>query len=91
MCCKRPSNIKEYYRKLKGTEFEAKAADLYEKYLRDFLRQSASRSTYQSFCRMLKGYGRDCGRETAERLADELRSEYYRRPAFIDELNRAGF
>ena len=60
-------------------------------WLSDFLRQSASRSTYQSFCRMLKGYGRDCGRETAERLADELRSEYYRRPAFIDELNRAGF
>ncbi|MGN0619298.1 MAG: hypothetical protein ACI4J7_09790 [Ruminiclostridium sp.] len=91
LCCKYPSNITEYYRKLKGTEFEDKAADLYEKYLRNFLRQSASRSTYQSFCRMLKGYAKDCGRENAKRLADNLRNEYYRRPAFIDELNRAGF
>lgn len=91
LCCKRASKITEYYTKLKGTEFEEKGLALYEKYLRNYISQASTRSAYQSFCRLLTNYAYTCGKKEAMLLADDLRNEYCRRPAFIDELNRAGF
>lgn len=91
LCCDRPDKITEYFLKLKGTEFEEKGIALYEKYLRSYIENSSKRSAYQSFCWKLKKFAKDCGRRKAQTLADDLRSEYYRRPAFLDELNNAGF
>lgn len=91
LCCKYADKITDHFKKLKGTEFEEKALSLYEKYLQRKIENAGTRSSYKLFCQLLKGYSHDCGKKKARSLADKLREEYCRRPAFLDELNKAGF
>lgn len=91
LCCEKAYKIAEHFTKLKSTEFEEKALDMYEKYLLREIEQAGTRTSYKLFCQMLKDYSRDCGKKKANSLAQRLREEYCRRPAFLDELNKAGF
>ena len=90
-CCKYPQKIFAYYEQLKGTAFQEQAEDLYEQLIRDAGEIVSSRSAYVELCDRLKKFSVDCSMERAAVIAKDFRFLYHRRPAFMNELTKAGF
>lgn len=90
-CCKYPQKILVYYEKLKGTPFQKQTEDLYEQWIRDAGEIASSRSAYAELCDRLKKFSVDCGAERAAVIAKDFRFLYHRKPAFMNELTKAGF
>lgn len=91
LCCKFPSKISCYYEKLKTTEFMQKSKNLYEQYIRNNGEQASNRSDYALLCKQLKKFSIECDPELALKIAADFRQLYRRKPAFMDELTKAGF
>lgn len=91
LCCKFPSKIVSYYAKLKATDFKEQSKNLYEQYIRNEGERISTRSEYADFCKALKKFSDSCDSALARKIALHFREEYRRRPAFIDELTKAGF
>lgn len=91
LCCKFPSKIVSYYAKLKATDFKEQSKNLYEQYIRNEGERISTRSEYTDFCKALKKFSDNCDSTLAREIALYFREEYRRRPAFIDELTKAGF
>lgn len=90
-CCKFPSKISCYYKKLKKTEFMEQSKNLYEQYIRDSGEKASNRSEYAVLCKQLKNFSMECDSELALKIAADFRELYRRKPAFMDELTKAGF
>ena len=57
-----------------------------------FMKTIASgRSEYSELCDRLKKFSVDCGSERAAVIAKDFRFLYHRKPAFMNELTKAGF
>ena len=52
---------------------------------------TSSRSAYAELCDCLKKFSVDCGAERAAVIAKDFRFLYHRKPAFMNELTKAGF
>ncbi len=91
LCCKFPSKIVSYYAKLKATDFKEQSKNLYEQYIRNEGERISTRSEYADFCKALKKFSDNCDSVLARKIALYFQEEYRRRPAFIDELTKAGF
>lgn len=91
LCCKSPAKITCYYEKLKTTEFKEQSKNLYEQYIRNEGEQTTNRSEYAVLCGKLKKFSMECDPELAVKIAADFRELYRRRPAFMDELTKAGF
>lgn len=91
LCCKSPAKITCYYDKLKATEFGEQSKNLYEQYIRNAGEQVSNRSEYAALCEKLKIFSKKCDAELAKQIASDFRELYRRRPAFMDELTKAGF
>lgn len=90
-CCKFPDKITCYYEKLKTTEFKEKSRNLYEQYIRNEGEKASGRSEYASLCKKLKDFSVKCDTELAKKIVSDFRELYRRKPAFMDELKKAGF
>ncbi len=91
LCCKFPDKISCYYEKLKTTEFMEQSKSLYEQYIRDNGERASNRSEYAVICKQLKKFSMECDSELALKIAADFRELYRRKPAFMDELTKAGF
>lgn len=61
---------------------------LYEKYIESEASMSSNRKQYKGVCKLIKSYKKVFGDSNAKRLINNLRAEYERRPAFLDELSK---
>lgn len=91
LCCKSPNKISCYYEKLKTTEFKEQSKNLYEQYIRHEGELASTRSEYAALCQRLKKFSMECDTEIAVKIAADFRQLYRRKPAFMDELTKAGF
>lgn len=91
LCCKTPSKISYCYEMLKATEFMEQSKKLYEKLIRDNGEQASNRSEYAVLCKQLKKFSMECDLKLALKIAADFRELYRRKPAFMDELTKAGF
>lgn len=91
LCCKSPAKITYYYEKLKATEFKDQSKNLYEQYIRNEGARASNRSEYAVLCEKLKIFSMKCDARLAKQIASDFRELYRRKPAFMDELTKAGF
>lgn len=91
LCCDSPHKICGYYHYLKDSCFASKGIILYEQYIRTEAEQASTRSEYASVCKYLKKFSSECNKDTAKSIAGDFKELYRRKPAFIDELKKAGF
>lgn len=91
LCCKFPDKICYYYKKLKITEFKEQSKSLYEQYIRKEGEIASNRSEYATLCKQLKKFSMECDSELAVKISADFRQLYHRKPAFMDELTKAGF
>lgn len=89
--CKSPAKITYYYEKLKATEFKDQSKNLYEQYIRNEGARASNRSEYAVLCEKLKIFSMKCDARLAKQIASDFRELYRRKPAFMDELTKAGF
>lgn len=84
------SLLDEYF-KLLAKDFKPRFLELYQICLRREMERAGNRSDYQRLCRYLNTLMKLGGAAEARQLAAEWRSAYLRRPALLDELNKAGW
>ena len=89
-CEKDPSELWLYFGALKSSPFAERATELYEDWIWEEADAAANRSEYAAVCRKLKKFSENSP-IAARVLAQELREKFPRRPAFQDELKKAGF
>lgn len=89
-CEKDPSELWLYFGALKSSPFAEQATELYKDWIWEEADAAANRSEYAAVCRKLKKFSEDSP-IAARVLAQELREKFPRRPAFQDELKKAGF
>ena len=65
--------------------------NLYEQYIRDSGEKASNRSEDAVLCKQLKNFSMECDSELALKIAADFRELYRRKPAFMDELTKAGF
>ena len=80
-----------YYDKLKTTEFEEQSKNFYEQYIQNEGAQASNRCEYADICEKLKIFSKKCDARLAKQIASDFRELYRRKPAFMDELSKAGF
>ncbi|MDE7363327.1 MAG: SWIM zinc finger family protein [Ruminococcus sp.] len=90
-CCEYSIKISYYYEKLKTTEFKEQSKNLYEKYIRNEGNRASTCSEYAILCEKLKKFSKECGTELTVKVVADFRELYRRKPAFMDELTKAGF
>lgn len=90
-CTDYPYKISELYYRLNGTVYEEQTKEIYKKYIYSEAKMASDRSAYKQVVKILKGYANNCGKNEAESIAQDFRDIYRRRPAFMDELKKAGF
>lgn len=72
-------------------EYPQELANMYEEVIRKMLVNSQGRALYQEACDLIQQM-KKCGIPAkVEKLASYLREKYSNRPAFLEELHRAGF
>ena len=82
----------DQYEKLVKKQFPEKTRDLYIDYVKNQAVHTTNRKEYQSLIRYLKKIVKyPDGKEKVQRIAEEWRQIYKRRPAMMDELKKAGF
>ena len=89
-CEKDPSDLLLYFSALKCSPFAERATELYKDWIWEEADAAANRSEYAAVCQKLKKFSEDSP-IAARVLAQELREKFPRRPAFQDELKKAGF
>lgn len=89
-CEKDPSDLLLYFSALKCSHFAERATELYEDWIWEEADAAANRAEYAAVCRKLKKFSENSP-IAARVLAQELREKFPRRPAFQDELKKAGF
>lgn len=89
-CEKDPSELWLYFGALKSSPFAEQATELYKDWIWEEADAAANRAEYAAVCRKLKKFSEDSP-IAARVLAQELREKFPRRPAFQDELKKAGF
>ena len=89
-CEKDPSDLLLYFSALKCSPFAERATELYKDWIWEEADAAANRSEYAAVCQKLKKFSKDSP-IAAQVLAQELREKFPRRPAFQDELKKAGF
>ena len=89
-CEKDPSDLLLYFSALKCSPFAERATELYKDWIWEEADAAANRAEYAAVCQKLKKFSEDSP-IAAQVLAQELREKFPRRPAFQDELKKAGF
>jgi hypothetical protein len=81
------SSIQDLYPFLMEDYFE-EVNELFIKYIEMEAEQARDRRKYKNVCSMIQTYKKACGEVQAQRVINQLKQKYQRRPAFIDELGK---
>jgi hypothetical protein len=88
LCEKRPSLIESLYVHLLEN-YRDRVDDCFKHLIRSAAAEASQRSGYQRICRTIKVYRKAFG-DTYIQIVEELRKNYPRRSAMMDELNHIG-
>ena len=84
--------ILDKYLKVLSKEVPDRVIQLYEVYIKDSMKHACDRNAYRNTVKYLKTMSfSDKGRAKAIELANNLKAEYRRRTAMLDELKKIGF
>lgn len=86
-CEKLPHTISQYSGIL-AKPYPERTDALFLRVLREAARAAGDRNMYQGVCASIRRYAKAMGKERALAFAGELRENYPRRRAFMDELNK---
>lgn len=82
----------DYYEKTLRMHFPEKTRDLYIAYIKRQVEYTSDRKGYKQIMKYLKKIKNyPGGKEEAKQIVEEWKKEYKRRPAMMDELEKAGF
>ncbi|WP_409273482.1 SWIM zinc finger domain-containing protein [Neobacillus sp. SCS-31] len=68
--------------------YPREVSELFRSYIEYLSKEAGDRRKYKGVCKVIRTYKKACGSESAKLLIDHLKSQYQRRPAFIEELNK---
>jgi len=71
-------------------QYSTAASDIYRQLILQRASTASDRSRYKEVCGLLRGFGAALGTSGMAALAQELKTAYPRRPAFLDELRKLG-
>ncbi|BBI35605.1 hypothetical protein [Cohnella abietis] len=80
-----PSEIEKYAARL-FADYSEEVERIYSNYISDVAGSASSRKEYQNVCAMLKRYKYIVGKGSQIVIILQLKAEYNKRPAFLDEL-----
>ncbi|MBE5919599.1 MAG: hypothetical protein E7272_07110 [Pseudobutyrivibrio ruminis] len=84
--------ILDKYLKILSKEVPERVIHIYATYIKESMEQACDRNAYRSIVKYLKTMSfSEAGRVKAEEIANDLKMEYRRRPAMLDELMKIGF
>lgn len=89
-CRKHKPSIADMARTLSKSEFRDEAKALFIGYIRSRAAAAFDRRGYSETAELLSNFMGCFGAKAANKLAEELRYKYNNRPAFLDELDKAG-
>ncbi|WP_316570839.1 hypothetical protein [Neobacillus sp. YIM B06451] len=69
-------------------DYPYEVSELFSSYIEYLSKEAGDRKKYQGVCKVIRKYKKACGSESAKLLIDHLKSQYQRRPAFLEELNK---
>jgi hypothetical protein len=69
-------------------EFPAEVNEFFVTFIEDSSKTAANRRDYKKICGLIKSYKKACGNTNAVNLIAELKQNYKKRPAFVDELEK---
>lgn len=81
------SSIEDYYQYLVDDYFE-EAHDIFKQYIERIAEQASDRKKYKSVCKVIKTYKKVFGDIHGQTIISQLKQNYNRRPAFVDELGK---
>ncbi|WP_410513480.1 hypothetical protein PaeBR_03205 [Paenibacillus sp. BR2-3] len=80
-----PSAIEEYAPRL-SADYREETEQIYSDHIYNAAGASSNRKEYQRVCAMLKRYKKIAGQASQSEILLQLKTQYNRRPAFLDEL-----
>lgn len=86
-CQKEPKLINYYHQHLID-DYPGEVKNLFRSHIFTLSEDSGPRKHYRKICREIQEYKQVFGYEEANKLINELRELYYKRPAFMDELDK---
>jgi hypothetical protein len=87
ICRKNISRITEYGA-LVPESYRPEVEQLYRKFVLDQAKSASDRGMYKKVCQSLKSLGSTCGKAVMNELAQKIKAEHPRQPAFLDELGK---
>ncbi|NMO94952.1 hypothetical protein [Paenibacillus lemnae] len=81
-----PHMIEDYAPRL-FPEYPEETAEIYSSYISSAAGSSSNRKEYRRVCGILKRYKKIAGKPRQEQLIEQLKAQYAKRPAFLDELD----
>jgi len=82
-----PTAVEEYAARL-SKDYPEEVERIYRSYIHTVAGSSSNRKEYQRVCDMLKRYQRVFGKMSQSEIMLQLKEQYNRRPAFLDELSK---
>ncbi|WP_156934222.1 hypothetical protein [Paenibacillus zanthoxyli] len=82
-----PSAIEEYASRL-SADYREEIQQIYSNHIYSTADASSNRKEYQRVCAMLKRYKKIVGKANQSEIIIQLKTQYNRRPAFLDELSK---
>jgi hypothetical protein len=81
----------EEYEKILAPTYKVELVEMWKDILVEYFKRCTGRNSYVEACRYLQKMKSLGGGEEAAAMAQFIREEFKKRPAFLDELRRAGF
>ena len=86
-CKNSEQTIVNYYQHLLP-DYKDEVNEIFKEYLMRTASQASDRGKYKEVCGLIKKYAKVCGNQNAIEIVREFKSQYVKRPAFIDELGK---
>lgn len=81
-----PRSVERYASKL-ADRFKDEVAEAYRTFIRSAASAASNRKQYKDVCAVLTRFKKIAGSDVQQELASELKSQYNRKPAFVEELD----
>ncbi|NUN99136.1 MAG: SWIM zinc finger family protein [Saprospiraceae bacterium] len=81
-------HLLDQYRNLLSKPYRAVYLELYEKGVREQMKQASNRAQYQECCKVIKTILQLDGRDQARQIVQDWQRQYTRRPAMQEELKK---
>jgi len=86
-CKNNMARITEYHKYLLPG-YKEDVSEIFSAYIRKSASQAFDRRLYAEVCEIIKKYAKACGKTKATEIISELKTQYAKRPAFVDELKK---